>query len=193
MPYPFFSSLGPTHTRTKKDVDATGAGGAEAAQGKDDSSTNPSTNPPSGKHAAAGVEEKRGKIAFRLVQNDGRPENSERLVALKNIFAKQVQQGCGAERCGADSPMRLGHVCGPANCVHAASCSSSSFSSPSVSRAAAEDAQGVHRAPGLRPPPPRHRPLPGGPGELTSKRPNACCISFVTYTNLTNRAPHATP
>lgn len=141
LPYSFVSSLYPAHTRTKKDVDTAGAGGAEAAQAKDDSSTNPSTNPPSGKHAAAAVEEKRGEIAFRLVQNDGRPENSERLVALKNIFAKQVSRSwvCERRRTGERAS---GLVNIPSGDQHA-----SSFLY--VYRAAAEDAQGVHCAPGL--------------------------------------------
>lgn len=68
----------------KQEVDGNGP-----AASKEGGSGGSSNNPE--KHAAAAAEEDRGEIAFRLVQNDGRPENSERLVALKNIFAKQVR------------------------------------------------------------------------------------------------------
>lgn len=75
-------AMHPCNDPTTQDVDGNAAAGKE--EGGGGSGNNPE------KHAAAAAEEDRGEIAFRLVQNDGRPENSERLVALKNIFAKQV-------------------------------------------------------------------------------------------------------
>ena len=74
----------PCNDPTTQDVDDNAAAGKEEGGSGSGSGNNPE------KHAAAAAEEDRGEIAFRLVQNDGRPENSERLVALKNIFAKQV-------------------------------------------------------------------------------------------------------
>lgn len=71
-------------------------GGSAAAAAASSSSSLPPTSPPPTSQAAAAAVTGAGSaalpadITFRLVENDGTPENSERLVALKNIFAKQL-------------------------------------------------------------------------------------------------------
>jgi histone acetyltransferase len=42
------------------------------------------------KDSMAVIEERRGEIEFRVVQNDGAPESMILLTGLKNIFQKQL-------------------------------------------------------------------------------------------------------